>query len=56
MGIQFCYPASEGEVRRNLCVGFCNGIFVKCPVSRFEVEHNTCVGGISFGCCASYRS
>jgi hypothetical protein len=55
-GIQFYYPASEGEVRRSLCVGFCNGIFVKCPTSRFIVEHNTCAGGISYGMgCTSWH-
>ena len=48
-GIQFYYPAFEGEVRRNLCVGFCNGIFIKCRVSRFIVEHNTCLEGITHG-------
>ena len=48
-GIQFYHPAFEGEVRGNLCVGFCNGIFIKCKDSQFIVENNTCVDGISFG-------
>ncbi len=48
-GIQFYHPAFGGEVRRNLCVGFCNGIFVKCPESPFIVENNTCVDGITYG-------
>ena len=48
-GIQYYHPASEGEVRRNLCVGFCNGIFVKCKDSQFIVEHNTCIDGITYG-------
>ena len=47
--IQFYSPASEGEVRGCLGVGFCNGIFLKCPVSPFLVEHNTMVDGISYG-------
>ncbi len=55
-GIQFYHPAAEGEVRRNLCVGFCNGIFVKCKNSEFIVEHNTCVDGITFGMgCTSWH-
>ena len=55
-GIQFYYPASEGEVRRNLCAGFANGIFVKCPVSEFIVEHNTCLDGITHGIgCTSWH-
>ena len=48
-GIQCYSPAFEGEIRRNACVGFCNGIFLKCRDSRFVVEHNTCVDGITFG-------
>lgn len=48
-GIQCYGPAFEGEIRRNVCVGFCNGIFLKCKDSRFVVEHNTCVDGITFG-------
>jgi nitrous oxidase accessory protein NosD len=47
--IQFYFPASGGEVRRNLGVGFANGIFIKCGSSRFVVEHNTMVDGISYG-------
>jgi hypothetical protein len=47
--IQFYYPASGGEVRRNLGVGFCNGVFIKCPVSKFIVEHNTLLDGITYG-------
>ncbi len=55
-GIQFYSPAAEGEVRRNLCVGFCNGIFVKCENSQFIVEHNTCLDGITFGMgCTSWN-
>ena len=48
-GIQFYHPASEGEVRRNLCVGFASGIFVKCKLSEFIVEHNTCLDGTTYG-------
>ncbi|MDP6111423.1 MAG: right-handed parallel beta-helix repeat-containing protein [Planctomycetota bacterium] len=47
--IQFYYPAFEGEVRRNLCVGYSAGIFVKCKLSRFIVEHNTVLEGIAHG-------
>lgn len=55
-GIQFYYPAFEGEVRRNLCVGFANGIFMKCPTSEFLVEHNTVLDGISHGIgCTSWH-
>ena len=55
-GIQFYSPADEGEVRRNVCVGFCNGIFVKCKTSEFIVEHNTCLDGITFGMgCTSWH-
>jgi hypothetical protein len=44
-GIQYYFPSSEGEVRRNLCVGFAEGIFMKCNSSVFVVEHNTLVIG-----------
>jgi hypothetical protein len=66
-GIQFYSPADEGEMRRNMfatltnafglwCVGFCNGIFVKCKTSEFIVEHNTCLDGITFGMgCTSWH-
>jgi parallel beta-helix repeat protein len=47
--IQYYSPASAGEVRGNLGVGFANGIFVKCDGGRFVVERNTMVEGISFG-------
>ncbi len=36
-------------MRRNLVVGFGSGIFVKCKVSEFIVEHNTCLDGITYG-------
>ena len=55
-GIQFYHPAFEGEVRRNLCVGFGSGIFVKCKTSEFVVEHNTCLDGIAHGIgCTSWH-
>jgi len=55
-GIQFYHPAFEGEVRRNLCVGFGSGIFVKCKTSEFIVEHNTCLDGITHGVgCTSWH-
>jgi len=47
--IQFYSPASEGEVRRNLCIGFGAGIFVKCRTSEFVVEHNTTLDGLQHG-------
>ncbi len=47
--IQYYYQSIEGEVRRNLCVGFDNGIFIKAPVSAYTVENNTLVGGITHG-------
>jgi hypothetical protein len=54
--IQFYYPAFGGEVRRNLCVGFGSGIFVKCPTSEFVVEHNTCLDGLQHGIgCTSWH-
>jgi hypothetical protein len=55
-GFSSIIPRPRARCAATSALGFCNGIFVKRPVSRFEVEHNTCVGGISFGCCASYRS
>jgi hypothetical protein len=47
--IQYYHPAIEGEVRRNLCVGFADGIFMKCPSSVFIVEYNTVVDGSVYG-------
>jgi hypothetical protein len=47
-GIHYYYPSSEGEVRRNLCVGFSEGIYVKCNSSVFVVENNTMVIGDTY--------
>jgi hypothetical protein len=41
--IQFYVPAGNGEVHRNLCVGFAQGIFMKPSGAAYRVEHNTVV-------------
>lgn len=48
-GIKFYYPAFEGEARRNLCVGFDNGIFIKCKGGAFTCERNTSVNCATYG-------
>ena len=48
-GIKFYYPGSEGTARRNLCVGFDNGIFVKRKVSTFTCENNTSIDCATYG-------
>lgn len=48
--IHYYTPADEGEVRRNLCVGFRSGFFAKCKLSAFTVEFNTFVNTGSVGC------
>ena len=49
-GIQYYSPAFGGEVRRNLCVGFMNGIFIKCGNNGdFVVENNTVLDGLVHG-------
>ena len=52
-GIEYYHPAERGVIRRNLCVGFKRGIFLKCKPSAFRVEHNTVVadpGMYGIGC------
>ncbi|HYG34757.1 MAG TPA: right-handed parallel beta-helix repeat-containing protein [Clostridia bacterium] len=39
--IQYYFPAGNGEVRNNLCVGFAQGIFMKPSGDAYLVEHNT---------------
>ncbi len=56
-GIHYYYQGVEGEVRRNLCVGFNNGIFMKGTVSTYVIEHNTVLGGLTWGIgCTGYDS
>ena len=47
--IQFYSRAFAGTVRRNLCVGYANGIFMKCQDSKWVVEYNTCLDGKTHG-------
>jgi len=56
VGIKFYSTATEGVVRGNLCVGFNDGIFLKCVNSEFIVEHNTVLDGITEGVgCTSWN-
>ena len=48
-GIKYYSSAFEGEIRRNLMVGFTDGIFIKCAPSVFTVEHNTVLNGTTHG-------